>query len=204
MVTLYCAVVGVAESAFTVDIDDKKSVSHLKDAIKVKKMFQFPANKLRLYLAKTTPGTWLDEDEAAALSLDVHGHLQGFTPMKSSLFLSNPKHFGSNFEPGEGQGHVLVVVPWLAVPGKRTQIDEWFVGGALSVQPKKRKVDEDEEAYASNNPKRYDHGDDRGLRYFRMLTFPPLTPGGALQDDCGKGLVHRDFYRIDAQGENVF
>ncbi|KAH7460645.1 hypothetical protein KRP22_007791 [Phytophthora ramorum] len=133
MVTLYCAVVGVAGSAFTVDIDDKKSVGHLKDAIKVKKMFQFPANKLPLFLAKKDEGcgAWFDEDEAAALSPDEHGHLQDFTPMKSSLFLSNPKHFESNFEPGDGQVHVVVVVPWQAVSGKRTQVDEWFVGGAF-------------------------------------------------------------------------
>ncbi|EEY59530.1 crinkler (CRN) family protein, putative [Phytophthora infestans T30-4] len=36
MVTLYCAVVGVAGSAFPVDIDESKSVGHLKDAIKEK------------------------------------------------------------------------------------------------------------------------------------------------------------------------
>ncbi|KAG4037232.1 hypothetical protein PC123_g27202 [Phytophthora cactorum] len=39
MITLYCAVVSVSGSAFPVDIDENKSVGHLKDAIaKEKKM----------------------------------------------------------------------------------------------------------------------------------------------------------------------
>ncbi|KAG3114504.1 hypothetical protein PI125_g6347 [Phytophthora idaei] len=36
MVTLYCAIVGAAASVFEVEIDDAKSVSALKEAIKKK------------------------------------------------------------------------------------------------------------------------------------------------------------------------
>ncbi|KAG4036565.1 hypothetical protein PC123_g27866 [Phytophthora cactorum] len=65
MITLYCAVVGVAGSAFPVDIDENKSVGHLKDAIKEKKMYQFPADELQLFLAKKGDGAgaWLTEKD---------------------------------------------------------------------------------------------------------------------------------------------
>ncbi|KAG4036425.1 hypothetical protein PC123_g28005, partial [Phytophthora cactorum] len=61
MVTLYCAVVGVAGSAFPVDIDASLSVGHLKDAIKGKKpdTIKGEADKLQLFLAKTDDGAWL-------------------------------------------------------------------------------------------------------------------------------------------------
>ncbi|KAG2814655.1 hypothetical protein PC116_g20962 [Phytophthora cactorum] len=80
MVTLYCAVVGVAGSAFPVDIDENKSVGHLKDAIKEKKMYQFPADKLQLFLAKTSDsGKWLRDDDSAVLELEegrIHREIQ--------------------------------------------------------------------------------------------------------------------------------
>nr|KAH7505121.1 Crinkler effector protein 1 [Phytophthora ramorum] len=61
MVTLYCAIVGVTGSAFLVDIDDKKSVGHLNDAIKVKKpdTVKGEADKLQLFPAKKADGAWL-------------------------------------------------------------------------------------------------------------------------------------------------
>ncbi|KAG3131488.1 hypothetical protein PI126_g20036 [Phytophthora idaei] len=112
MVTFYCAIVGVAGSAFPVDIDESRSVGHLKKAIKEENSSTITcdAKDLQLFLAKKD-GAWVDEDEAAAVTLDERGHPQGFKMMKSSLFLKNPKHFGESFHPGEGQVHVLVVVP---------------------------------------------------------------------------------------------
>ncbi|KAG2867127.1 hypothetical protein PC114_g27899 [Phytophthora cactorum] len=81
MITLYCAVVGVAGSAFPVDIDENKSVGHLKDAIKEKKMYQFPADELQLFLAKKGDGAWLNGD-------DLNTMVQsGFDP---SLYKMNP------------------------------------------------------------------------------------------------------------------
>ncbi|KAG3135231.1 hypothetical protein PI126_g18347, partial [Phytophthora idaei] len=59
MVTLYCAVVGVAGSAFPVDIDASLSVGHLKEAIGEKQKYDFAASKLQLFLAKTADGAWL-------------------------------------------------------------------------------------------------------------------------------------------------
>ncbi|KAG3123409.1 hypothetical protein PI126_g23723, partial [Phytophthora idaei] len=71
MVTLYCAVVGVAGSAFPVDIDENKSVGHLKDAIKAKNsddptLKNIAAKNLQLFLAKKDKGrgAWLTEEEA--------------------------------------------------------------------------------------------------------------------------------------------
>ncbi|RAW25063.1 hypothetical protein PC110_g18519, partial [Phytophthora cactorum] len=63
MNTLYCVVVGVAGSTFPVDIDENKSVGHLKDAIKEKKpdTITCEADKLQLFLAKKDEGRgpWL-------------------------------------------------------------------------------------------------------------------------------------------------
>ncbi|KAG3060596.1 hypothetical protein PI124_g22894, partial [Phytophthora idaei] len=60
MLTLVCALVGVAGSAFPVDIDENKLVGHLKDAIKAKNEdIKCPARELQLFLAKTDDGTWL-------------------------------------------------------------------------------------------------------------------------------------------------
>jgi hypothetical protein len=45
-------VVLCSREAFSVNIDASLSVGHLKEAIKEKKMYQFPADQLRLFLAK--------------------------------------------------------------------------------------------------------------------------------------------------------
>ncbi|KAG2801399.1 hypothetical protein PC113_g24603 [Phytophthora cactorum] len=114
MVKLFCAIVGVAGSAFEVDIDDAESVSALKDAIKAEKPNDFKdvdADKLQLFLAKKH-GAWLDGAGAAAVTLDEDGPLRGFgDQMDPTLWVKNAKYFGENFQPGEGQIHVLVVVP---------------------------------------------------------------------------------------------
>ncbi|KAE8879025.1 hypothetical protein PF007_g24604 [Phytophthora fragariae] len=63
MVKLFCAIVGVVGSAFSVRVDESDSVDDLKDAIKAKKMYQFPADVLQLFLAKKDKGdgAWLTE-----------------------------------------------------------------------------------------------------------------------------------------------
>ncbi|KAG4220951.1 hypothetical protein PC116_g30570, partial [Phytophthora cactorum] len=111
-ISLECAIVGQA-GTFDVTIDDGKKVSVLKDAIKGKKpdTIKGEADKLQLFLAKTEGGAWLDGAGVAAVTVDGDGHPQGFELMDPTLWIKNPKHFGANFQPGEGQVHVLVVVP---------------------------------------------------------------------------------------------
>ncbi|GMF41740.1 unnamed protein product [Phytophthora lilii] len=114
MVKLVCAIVGVAGSAFPVDIDASQLVGDLKKAIKVEKpnkLNDIDADDLQLFLAKTEGGAWLDGAGAAAVALDERGHPQGCVQMDPTLWIKNPKHFSDNFQPGEGQVHVLVVVP---------------------------------------------------------------------------------------------
>ena len=61
MVKLFCMVVGETGSAFAINIDDANDcVGDLKDAIKVKQMYNFPAHKLQLFLAKKRKCTWLE------------------------------------------------------------------------------------------------------------------------------------------------
>ncbi|GMF41742.1 unnamed protein product [Phytophthora lilii] len=112
MVKLFCAIVGVAGSAFSVQVDESDSVDDLKDVIKVKKpdTIKCEADKLQLFLSKKD-GAWLDGAGAAAVALDERGHPQGCVQMDPTLWIKNPNHFGDNFQPGEGQVHVLVVVP---------------------------------------------------------------------------------------------
>ncbi|KAG2783694.1 hypothetical protein PC112_g24748 [Phytophthora cactorum] len=113
MVKLFCAIVGEAGSAFEVKIDDDESVSALKDAIKAKnkRTITCDAKDLQLFLAKKH-GAWLDGAGAAAVTLDEDGPLRGFgDQMDPTLWVKNAKYFGANFQPGEGQIHVLVVVP---------------------------------------------------------------------------------------------
>lgn len=52
MVTLFCLVVGERGCAFAVDVDENKSVDHVKDAIAAKQKYDFAASKLQLFLAK--------------------------------------------------------------------------------------------------------------------------------------------------------
>ncbi|GMF10602.1 unnamed protein product [Phytophthora lilii] len=88
MVKLVCAIVGVAESAFPVDIDASQLVGDLKKAIweKIKAKFIYDdkfrsvvASGLQLFLAKTEGGAWLTDDDQAALDLEdgkVHEDIQ--------------------------------------------------------------------------------------------------------------------------------
>ncbi|KAL3661381.1 hypothetical protein V7S43_013584 [Phytophthora oleae] len=62
MITLCCLIVGVAGSAFPVDIDENKLVEHVKEKINKEKMYQFPADMLQLFLAKKG-GAWLKSND---------------------------------------------------------------------------------------------------------------------------------------------
>nr|AAY43407.1 CRN-like CRN13 [Phytophthora infestans] len=68
MVKLFCSIVGVAGSAFSVEVDEGKTVDDLKEAIKAKKANDFKevdADKLQLFLAKKKKGAgvWLTEND---------------------------------------------------------------------------------------------------------------------------------------------
>ncbi|KAG4222135.1 hypothetical protein PC116_g29390, partial [Phytophthora cactorum] len=112
MVLLNCALVGEG-SVISIIIEEWKTVALLKKAIKGKKpdTIRGEADKLQLFLAKKH-GAWLDGAGAAAVTLDEDGPLRGFgDQMDPTLWVKNAKYFGENFQPGEGQIHVLVVVP---------------------------------------------------------------------------------------------
>eukprot|EP00644_Phytophthora_capsici_P015141 jgi/Phyca11/511091/fgenesh2_kg.PHYCAscaffold_75_\ len=54
---LFCAIVGVAGSAFSVEVGEDQTVDDLKDAIKVKNDdIKCPARELQLFLAKKDKG----------------------------------------------------------------------------------------------------------------------------------------------------
>ncbi|GMF30701.1 unnamed protein product [Phytophthora lilii] len=47
------------KDAFSVEVDEGKTVDDLKKTVKAEQMYNFPANQLRLFLAKTADGAWL-------------------------------------------------------------------------------------------------------------------------------------------------
>ncbi|POM67835.1 Crinkler (CRN) family protein, partial [Phytophthora palmivora] len=165
MVKLFCAIVGVAGSAFSVRVDESDTVGYLKKEIKEKKpndLKNVDAKNLQLFLAKTADGAWLDGAGAAAVALDERGNPQGCMWMNPTLWIKNPKYFGDNFQPfgpAEGEVHVLVVVPG---KGKRCRADGWF-GESFLPLPKKRKVDKNKEEI------------NQVTRFFEMRDFPPLA-----------------------------
>ncbi|KAE9050198.1 hypothetical protein PR001_g2610 [Phytophthora rubi] len=105
----------------------------LKEAIAGELKYTERADQLQLFMAKKKDGTWLDGAGAiqASVALDERGRPQGFAVMNPILFIKNPKHFGDNFQPGEGQIHVLVVVP-VERAAKRQKVEPSALAGAWS------------------------------------------------------------------------
>ncbi|KAG2808894.1 hypothetical protein PC113_g23923 [Phytophthora cactorum] len=118
MVKLFCAIVGVAGSAFEVDIDEGQKVGDLKKAIKDQSdgLITDPWPKLQLFLAKTADGAWLSspsedvkklkkgEKTALIKALTMEDQeLQAEDPLEDVLIGMDP--------PSARQIHVLVVVP---------------------------------------------------------------------------------------------
>ncbi|KAG2958555.1 hypothetical protein PC121_g25097 [Phytophthora cactorum] len=116
---LFCAIVGVAGSAFEVDIDDGASVSALKKAVKDVKPRTITTDEpdqLQLFLAKTDDGAWLESD-----SEDVKKLKKGEKTVAVEALTSEEKELQGESglqkvltgmpKPSTDQIHVLVV-PW--------------------------------------------------------------------------------------------
>ncbi|KAL3656702.1 hypothetical protein V7S43_018370 [Phytophthora oleae] len=128
-ISLKCAIVGQA-GKFDVTIDDDKKVSELKDAVKEEmenELKNIDVDDLVLFLAKKDKGNgaWLTGAEVAAVRSDPVA--EGFKLMDPTLFLKNPENFGENFQPDEGQVHVLVVVP----QQEHARSGLWLVTGSV-------------------------------------------------------------------------
>ncbi|CAI5713526.1 unnamed protein product [Peronospora farinosa] len=167
MVTLFCIIVGTKESVFPVDIDKRQSVGHLKDAIKAKRMYQFPADELQLYPAKMVEGKWLasSSDDVKQLKKGEKTH-HVVELMKEDQKLQGEDYISDLLEgmedPVGRQIHVLVVVP------------EEFT--AVGNERKRQKVDEDACARAFDKlfepEPRTDVGDDTSA-IVRNFVNPP-------------------------------
>ncbi|ETO82663.1 hypothetical protein F444_03229 [Phytophthora nicotianae P1976] len=77
--------------------DDRwsESVGDLKKAIRKEKQnkIKCDADELELFLARKSDDKWLDGSGAEAVTLDEHGHPEGFTHMDPLLWIKNPKNF---------------------------------------------------------------------------------------------------------------
>ncbi|KAG3230466.1 hypothetical protein PI124_g24436, partial [Phytophthora idaei] len=71
MVTLFCAIVGVVGSAFSVRVDENNSVDELKKAIKDQSdgLITDPWPKLQLFLAKKGDGGWLPSNDPDVVAM---------------------------------------------------------------------------------------------------------------------------------------
>ncbi|ETP53360.1 hypothetical protein F442_01724 [Phytophthora nicotianae P10297] len=114
MVKLFCAIVGVAGSAFEVDIDDGGSVAALKDAIKGKnsKTITCDAKDLQLFLAKKADGAWLSSKDPGVISMRS-GVIPEQVKTLMNVEVDPADDIGDVFEgaPTKKTVHVLVVVP---------------------------------------------------------------------------------------------
>ena len=111
-VSLICAIVGLPQSTFVVDIDTDRSVAHLKDAIKAENAagVRCDARELRLFLAKKD-GVWLRDDGDFDKLIQTEGFLDGMEEMRASWELSDPSLFGTGVMLGKKVVHVPVVLP---------------------------------------------------------------------------------------------
>ncbi|KAG6609107.1 putative crinkler (CRN) family protein [Phytophthora cinnamomi] len=112
MVKLFCAIVGEAGSSFSVRVDETDSVDDLKKAIKAEKMYQFPADELQLFLAKTEGGAWLKSKDLLRMRKGEIPDEVESRYMKEELDDPTDKicaKFPSTIP--DGTIHVLVLVP---------------------------------------------------------------------------------------------
>ncbi|KAI9986643.1 hypothetical protein PInf_025596 [Phytophthora infestans] len=136
MVKLFCFIFGVAGSAFSVEVNESKTVDNLKEVIKAKKtndFKDFDADKLQLFLAKAGGNAWLSsltedvkklkkgEKTALVKSLtQEEKKLQGEDPISECLEGMDP--------PEVKQIHVLVVIPGITTTVEVREIkDEKFM-----------------------------------------------------------------------------
>ncbi|EEY53066.1 Crinkler (CRN) family protein [Phytophthora infestans T30-4] len=116
MVKLFCCIVGVAGSAFSVEVNEGTTVDDLKDEIARKQKYDFAASKLQLFLAKAGGNAWLSNltedvkklkkgEKTALVESLTQGEdeLQGENPISECLEGMDP--------PEVKQIHVLVVAP---------------------------------------------------------------------------------------------
>ncbi|EGZ30625.1 hypothetical protein PHYSODRAFT_323974 [Phytophthora sojae] len=111
MMNLLCFIPDGGDGVLSVEVEEDDSVYGLKSVICKKTVYELPALNLQLFLARKENGSWLRLVDAVAVQLDEDGHPQGFTEMNLDKWLNNAYHFGTNFQPSEGEVHVLVVLP---------------------------------------------------------------------------------------------
>ncbi|TDH70030.1 hypothetical protein CCR75_007027 [Bremia lactucae] len=117
MLELVCAVIGV-KAVFPVDIDEKKIVGALKDAIKAKipSKVKCDASDLELYLARKGDA-WLSESEPSAQQLErgnVHDDITSMLdcmPLRAIWSIQRCLNENQMPAPQPDQIHVLVVLP---------------------------------------------------------------------------------------------
>ncbi|KAH7467114.1 Crinkler effector protein BLC01 [Phytophthora ramorum] len=135
MVKLFCAIAGVAGSAFEVRVDESDSVYDLKKVIKGEKpndLKDIDADKLQLFLAKKEDGAWLTEADVKKGVSDTTGlKLLGAARARIRRVGLSEKDVGGVGEEEEAEGrgpvNVLVVVP----EQEHAQTGLWLVTGSV-------------------------------------------------------------------------
>ncbi|KAG1697258.1 hypothetical protein DVH05_016545 [Phytophthora capsici] len=123
---LFCAIVGVAGSAFSVEVNEDQTVEDLKKAIADNQKFNFANSTLQLFLAKKHEGAWLTQLDVVrgVMYPDNYTPLQ-FVDAKLRAVGLDSSELGEGSEKAVGKGHVhvLVLIPSPDVGSKRA-VDE--------------------------------------------------------------------------------
>jgi hypothetical protein len=158
MVKLFCAIVGVAGSAFSVRVDEDDSVDDLKKAIKAEKMYQFPADNLQLFLAKKEDGACLKSKDLLRMRRgEISDEVESLY-MKEELDDPTDKicvKFPSTIP--DGTIHVLVVVP------------DGAVGSASETSATNKMIKEIHETTVLTKRKTYRHSKVGSTEYQELL-----------------------------------
>uniref|UniRef100_H3H6E1 Crinkler effector protein N-terminal domain-containing protein n=1 Tax=Phytophthora ramorum TaxID=164328 RepID=H3H6E1_PHYRM len=99
MVKLFCAIAGVAGSAFEVRVDESDSVYDLKKVIKGEKpndLKDIDADKLQLFLAKKEDGAWLTEADVKKGRREQGYGVWGYRKRMSAEWVKKKKQKGED------------------------------------------------------------------------------------------------------------
>ncbi|KAL3674338.1 hypothetical protein V7S43_000294 [Phytophthora oleae] len=126
MLTLNCAIVGLAGSAFPAEIDEGASVASLKDAIKSlnsTKLKNVDASDLQLFLAKTKSKDLAVDEEVTHTDVQKMIQENEMKPLWTIQEVLNDFKMTGENAPRSKQVHVLVVI--------QTQRGLWLVTGSV-------------------------------------------------------------------------
>ncbi|KAE9358642.1 hypothetical protein PF008_g2596 [Phytophthora fragariae] len=128
---------------FTLDMENPKTVAHLKQAIKEKMSYQFPVDQMTLHLAKED-GEWLNLTDRDVKQLErgkipdrIEDMMTEATEMHSALTIGDSAFdFPDAGEDGDEDVHVLVKIPDKTAASAAKKVKTWTAEELATVHPR--------------------------------------------------------------------